>query len=188
MANQNVVADGKVVTIAYILTVDGQEIERAELNDPIQYLHGAGNIVAGLEEALEGHHAGEHLNVTVAPDKGYGEYNEDDIDRIDRRDVPDAAQLKPGMVVEMEDEEGYLFEATVIEVNSKEVVLDFNAPLAGKTLHFEVQIVDLREATEEEINRGFVGDDEDFDEDFDDDFDGDYYDGEDDDDADAPRR
>jgi FKBP-type peptidyl-prolyl cis-trans isomerase SlyD len=153
MSNNNV-GEGKVVSIAYTLTVDGQEIERADADNPVDYLHGAANIVPGLEEALNGRQIGERLNIVVTPDKGYGEYNNEEIERVARQDIPEADELRPGMTIEMEDEEGFIFDATVKEITNDAVVLDFNAPLAGKTLHFDVQIVDVREADEEELEHG----------------------------------
>src|SRR5690349_8484312 len=145
------IADGVVVSIAYVLTVDGQEVERADNSDPIDYLHGASNIVPGLEAALNGRKVGDKLSVTVSPDQGYGAYDKDEVERVDRRDIPGAETLKNGMVVEMEDDEGYIYEATVVEISKDAVTLDFNPPLAGKTLNFDVEIMSLREADEEEL-------------------------------------
>jgi FKBP-type peptidyl-prolyl cis-trans isomerase SlyD len=179
MAADKIGAD-VVVSIAYVLTVEGREIERADASDPIEYLHGHANIVPGLEAALDGHQVGDKFTVTVPPDKGYGQYDQDDIERIARSEIPNVDQLKTGMVVEMEDEEGYIYEATVKEINKDAVVLDFNPPLAGKTLNFEVEVIGLREANEDELDHGHPHgidfdddwdeddyDDEDYDEDFD---------------------
>jgi FKBP-type peptidyl-prolyl cis-trans isomerase SlyD len=132
------IADGVVVSIAYVLKVDGQEIERADREDPIDYLHGAANIVPGLESALSGRKVGDKISVTVAPDQGYGAYDKNDIEKIDRRDIPGSEQLKKGMVVEMEDDDGYIYEATVLDISKDAITLDFNPPLAGKTLNFDV--------------------------------------------------
>jgi FKBP-type peptidyl-prolyl cis-trans isomerase SlyD len=192
MTDNQIIADGKVVSIAYILTVDGQEVERADVDEPIDYLQGAGNIVMGLEEALAGRKVGEHFSVTIPPEKGYGNYDPDDLERVSRRDMPDAHQLKPGMLVEMEDEEGFIYEAVVKEITKTEVVLDMNPALAGKTLNFEVQVIAIRDADPDELDHGhphsefydedeYYGDDDDEDfDDIDDEFDGDYYEGEDD--------
>ncbi|MFN8374203.1 MAG: peptidylprolyl isomerase [Anaerolineae bacterium] len=150
------IADGVVVSIAYVLKVDGQEIERAESSEPIDYLHGAANIVPGLEAALAGRKVGDKLSVNVPPDQGYGPYEKDEIERVDRRDIPGAESLKKGMVVEMEDDEGFIYEATVLEITKDAVVLDFNPPLAGKTLNFDVEVIAIREADEEELAHGHV--------------------------------
>ncbi len=150
------VADGVVVSIAYVLKVDGQEVERADSSDPIEYLHGAANIVPGLESALNGRKVGDKLSVNVPPDQGYGPYDKEEVERVDRRDIPGAETLKKGMVVEMEDDEGYIYEATVVDISKDAITLDFNPPLAGKTLNFDVEVVALREADEEEMAHGHV--------------------------------
>ncbi|NWF70595.1 MAG: peptidylprolyl isomerase [Chloroflexi bacterium] len=172
------IADGVVVSIAYVLKVDGQEVERADADDPIEYLHGAANIVPGLEEALNGRAVGDKFSVTVAPEDGYGPYDKTEVERIPRKDIPGVEQLKRGMMVEMEDDEGYIYEATVMEITKDSVVLDFNHTLAGKTLNFDVEVVGLREADEEEIAHGHAHS-EDWDED-DDDWDDDDEDSDDD--------
>jgi FKBP-type peptidyl-prolyl cis-trans isomerase SlyD len=162
--------NGVVVSIAYVLKVDGQEIERAESTDPIDYLHGASNIVPGLEKALTGHKAGDRVSVTVAPQDGYGAYDKEEVERVARQDIPGAENLKKGDVIEMEDDEGYIYEASVVEVTKDAVVLDFNPPLAGKTLNFDVEVISLREADQEEIAHGHphsmgMHDDDDWDDD-----------------------
>lgn len=163
------IQDGVVVSLAYVLTVDGQEEERVTLEDPLEYLHGAENIVPGLEAALDGKQIGDHFSVTLSPDEAYGDYDAEDVETIDRRDIPGADTLKPGMSVELEDEDGYLYDATVREVTANGVVLDFNPPLAGKTLTYDVQVVALREAEEEELEHGhphgMYDDDEEYDDD-----------------------
>ena len=174
------IADGVVVSIAYVLKVDGQEIERADANDPIEYLHGAENIVPGLESALAGRKVGDKLSVNVPPDQGYGPYDKSEIESVDRRDIPGAESLKKGMVVEMEDDTGYIYEATVLDITKDAVTLDFNPPLAGKTLNFDVEVVSMREADEEELahghvhGMGFDEDEDDWDEDDEDDDDEEY--------------
>jgi FKBP-type peptidyl-prolyl cis-trans isomerase SlyD len=167
----NRIADGMVVSIAYKLTVDGDEIARAEANDPLEYLHGNQDILPGLEIALTGKKVGDRFSVTLEPDEAYGEYDEENIDEIDRVDIPDADQLEVGMVVEVEDEDGYSYMAHVAEITGNTVVLDFNPPLAGKTLSYDVEVVDIRLATDEELEHGHVHsdmyEDEDFDEEYD---------------------
>lgn len=166
----NRIADGMVVSIAYRLKVDGDEIARATADDPLEYLHGADDILPGLETALEGKKVGDRFSVTLAPDDGYGEYDEENIEEIDRVDIPDADQLKVGMVVEVEDEDGYSYMAHVSEMTDDSVVLDFNPPLAGKTLSYEVEVVDVRLADEDELEHGHVHSamyDDEFDDEFD---------------------
>jgi FKBP-type peptidyl-prolyl cis-trans isomerase SlyD len=167
----NRIADGMVVSIAYKLSVEGEELARAEANDPLEYLHGAQDILPGLETALTGKKVGDHFSVTLVPDDAYGEYDEDNIEEIDRVDVPDSDQLEVGMVVEVEDEDGYSYMAHVAEITDNSVVLDFNPPLAGKTLTYDVEVVEVRMADEDELEHGHVHsdwdeDDEDFEEEY----------------------
>lgn len=140
--------------LAYTLTVDGEVVETVDRENPIEYLHGAQNIVEGLEAALEGKQAGDTFEVTVAPEQGYGEYLEDDIEAIPASEFEDLDELQVGMELEMVDEDGDIVEATIMEITPDQVVLDFNPPLAGKTLHYKVEVVQVREATEEELEMG----------------------------------
>ncbi len=170
------IQDGVVVSLAYTLTSDGEVIERASSEEPLDYLHGAENIVPGLERALDGKKVGDRFTVTLEPEDAYGEYDEEEVEVVAREDVPDAEALEPGMVVVLEDEDGYIFDAIVREITSNSVVLDFNPPLAGKTITYDVQVVALREAEEEELRAGqpygFADDD------YDEEDDHDHYDDE----------
>jgi FKBP-type peptidyl-prolyl cis-trans isomerase SlyD len=148
------ISDGKVVSLAYRLSVDGEEIAAMDVNDPMEYLHGAQNIVPGLETALEGKQVGDKFSVTLLPEDAYGDYDDEDIETIDRGDIPDADQLEVGMVVEVEDPDGYAYMAHVKEITTDSVVLDFNPPLAGKTLTYDVEVVGLRVADEDELAHG----------------------------------
>ncbi len=150
----DVIKDGIVVSIAYKLTVEGTEIESTGTDAPLQYLHGADNIVPGLEKALTGKKVGDKISVTLSPEDAYGEYDDEDIDTIERDDIPDADSIEPGMELLLEDEDGYMFEALVKEVNADTIVLDFNDPLAGKTVSYDAEVVALRPADEEELDHG----------------------------------
>lgn len=157
----NKIQDGVVVSLTYVLTVDGQEIDSADREDPLVYLHGAENIIPGLEAALLGKQVGDKLNVTLPPEDAYGNYNEDDVEVIDRDDMPMVDSLERGMEVEVEDEEGNIYSAFVSEITDEHIVLDFNPPLAGKTLTFSnVQVLDMREADELELEHGHPHEDE----------------------------
>jgi FKBP-type peptidyl-prolyl cis-trans isomerase SlyD len=151
MTSENI-KNGMVVSLAYTLTADGQEVEHATADDPLDYLHGAENIVPGLERELAGKKVGDRFTITLEPEDAYGEYDEEDTDEIDRDDFPD--EIEPGMELLLEDDDGNLFEATVKEVTDDLVVLDFNPPLAGKTVTYEVEVVSLRPADEEELAHG----------------------------------
>jgi FKBP-type peptidyl-prolyl cis-trans isomerase SlyD len=164
------IRDGLVVSLAYTLTADGETIETSTSEEPLDYLHGAENIVPGLEAALNGKRVGDQFSVTLQPADAYGDYDDDDVETIPLSDLPDAETLEEGMVVVMEDEEGYLFDAIIREIGKDTVVLDFNPPLAGKTITYDVQVIAMREAEEEEIAAGQPYgfddfDDEDYDED-----------------------
>jgi FKBP-type peptidyl-prolyl cis-trans isomerase SlyD len=169
----NKIENGVVVSLAYTLEVDGEVVNTSDSNEPLEYLHGAENIVPGLEEALEGKTVGDKVHVVVPPEKAYGDYDEDDIDEFEMDEIPDSENLEEGMIVEMEDEDGFVYVGTVMEVSDGVVVVDFNPPLAGKTLTFDVEVLKLREADPEELDHGHPHSLDDFyDEEFeDDDFD-----------------
>lgn len=143
-----------VGTIAYTLTVDGNVVEVISRDEAIEYLHGAENLVPGLEAALEGKKAGDSFAITIVPEDGYGEYDPEDVDVINRSEFEDFGAIEVGTEIEMVDDEGDIYEAVVVEVTDTTVKLDFNAPLAGKTLHYEVEIIEVREATDEEVDLG----------------------------------
>ncbi|MBK8024372.1 MAG: peptidylprolyl isomerase [Chloroflexi bacterium] len=159
------IADGKVVSLEYVLTVEGEEVARTDNDDPMDYLHGVGEILPGLETALTGKKVGDSFRITLPPDEAYGEYDEEDIEEIDKSDIPNVNELEVGMVVEVEDEDGYSYTASVQEIRNDVVVLDFNPPLAGKTLTYDVVVKGVRDATEEEVQHGHAHSDWDEDED-----------------------
>jgi FKBP-type peptidyl-prolyl cis-trans isomerase SlyD len=149
------IAKDSVVSIDYRLHLgDGKIIDESEPGDPLVYLHGYEEIVPGLEKALEGKKAGESLKVEVAPKDGYGEYDPDGVEEVPREDFPPDMELEAGGIVSATDEDGDDVEFLVKEVRPKTVVIDFNDPMAGKTLHFEVTVREVRAATEEELEHG----------------------------------
>lgn len=149
------IAKDTVVSLAYTLTVDGVLTEDATVDAPFEYLHGNQNIIPGLERALEGKKVGDKFDIVVQPADGYGEYDENNVDVVSKKDMPEAASFEEGMVVMLEDEDGDLFEAIVQEITEDSVKLDFNDPLAGKVLNYSVEVVALREASEEELAQGY---------------------------------
>jgi FKBP-type peptidyl-prolyl cis-trans isomerase SlyD len=150
------ITEGVVVSLAYTLTVDGKEVESADRDEPLDYLHGAGNIVPGLEELLEGKRVGDRVHATLPPDMAYGDYDPEETDEFERELLEIDVDLEVGMEVEVEDEDGYTYVATVIKLTDDTVTLDFNPPLAGKTLTYDLEVVALRPATEDEIDHGHV--------------------------------
>ena len=150
----DLIGDGVVVSMTYVLTVDGEEVGRAGTDEPLEYLHGAENIVPGLEAALAGKRVGEQVQVTIPPEEAYGEYDDEEIDEFDLDELPGGEELEEGMIVEVENDDGDIYVGTVVEITPESVVVDFNPPLAGKTLTFNVEILSLREANAEELEHG----------------------------------
>jgi FKBP-type peptidyl-prolyl cis-trans isomerase SlyD len=146
----------RVVTIHYTLKDhSGTVLDSSAGGEPLAYIQGHGNLVSGLEKALEGKQLGNALAVVVAPAEGYGERNEALIQRVPKRTLQGAGDIKKGMQFQARTEDGMrLF--TVAAVIGDMVTLDGNHPLADQTLHFDVEIVDVREATAEELEHGHV--------------------------------
>lgn len=147
-----------VVLIHYVLTNDDKEVlDSSEGQDPLAYLHGTGHLIEGLEAQLLGKAAGDKLDVTVQPGDGYGEFNEELV-QVVPNDVFDGVEsIEPGMQFETSNEDGSGGETiTVVSVENDEVTIDGNHALAGVTLHFAVDIIEVREATAEELEHGHV--------------------------------
>ena len=169
-----------VVVMDYSLTVDGEVVDSSKENGPIAFLQGRGNIIPGLERALEGLKIGDSKKVTVPPADGYGEMDPESFVDDPRAEFPAEIPLEIGTEIQVAMDDGSEDIAIISDIKSDSIQLDFNHPLAGKTLHFDVTITDLREATEEELEHGHAHDDmDDWDEDFDDD---DFEEDDDDDD------
>jgi len=145
----------KVIAFHYTLTVDGEAVESSRDRDQqLWVLLGHGQLIPGLEKALDGHEAGETLAVDVTPEEGYGARQEGQIQRLSKKYVPQANRLKPGDVTVLRLKEGGQRAATVHKVGMSTIDLDMNHPMAGKSLHFDVTIGEVRDATEEEIQHG----------------------------------
>jgi FKBP-type peptidyl-prolyl cis-trans isomerase SlyD len=151
------IAKEKVATIDYTLTDDkGELLDSSEDDGPLSYLHGHGNIVPGLEKALEGKTVGDSLKITLPPSDGYGEHDKKLIQTMPRDRFPDGEiELGTRFHAESRGESRVL---TVTAVNDRGVTVDGNHPLAGRTLRFEVTVREVREATGEEIEHGHVHD------------------------------
>jgi FKBP-type peptidyl-prolyl cis-trans isomerase SlyD len=145
-----------VVTIHYTLKNDGGEVlDSSSGGEPLAYIQGHGNLVAGLEKALEGKPAGAILAVVVNPAEGYGVRDEALIQRVPKRSLQGAGEIKKGMQFQARTDDGMrLF--TVTGLVGDMVTLDGNHPLADQTLHFDIEVVDVREATTEELEHGHV--------------------------------
>ena len=149
------VADGQVVIIHYTLKNDqGDTLDSSVGSDPLPYLHGAGNIVPGLEGALAGKSVGDSVDVVVAPEEGYGVRNPAAVQDVPREAFPADAEVEPGVQFVMQGEGGQVIPVWVVAVEGDTVTLDGNHPLAGQSLHFSVTIESTREPTEEEKTHG----------------------------------
>ena len=145
----------KAVTFHYSLRDDdGNVIDSSEKREPMTYLHGQGQIVPGLEKALEGKQAGDEVKAKVPPAEGYGIRDEENVFNVPRRKLPDG-KLAPGMTMQLQTEQGPVV-ATVKAVKGDYVTIDANHPLADMTLHFEVKVVSVRDATDEELAHGHI--------------------------------
>jgi FKBP-type peptidyl-prolyl cis-trans isomerase SlyD len=146
----------RVVLIHYTLKDDaGAVIDSSSGADPLAYIQGHGNLVAGLEKALEGKKDGDTVAVSVSPADGYGKYDAALIQRVPKRSLQGSGEIKKGMQFQGQTPDGMrLF--TVTAVVGDMITLDGNHPLADKTLHFDVDIVSVREATAEELEHGHV--------------------------------
>ena len=150
------IASNRVASIHYTLTNDeGQVIDRSPEAQPLSYLHGAGNIVPGLERALEGKSAGDTFNVDVTPEEGYGQRNDGLIQTVPREAFQAVDSINPGMQFRAQTDNGPLV-VTVVEVDDAQVKIDGNHPLAGQTLHFAIEVANVREASEQEKQVGHV--------------------------------
>lgn len=145
-----------VVSLEYVLRLeDGEIVDQSDSSEPLTFLQGGGEIIAGLEQALVGMYVGDEREVVIAPADGYGEYDPENYEIMPRHAFPDDLKLMEGMELVLKDSEtDEVFEAQVAELKGDKIVLDLNHPLAGETLHFTVKIAGLRPATSEELAHG----------------------------------
>ncbi|MEH6579373.1 MAG: peptidylprolyl isomerase [Amphritea sp.] len=150
------VADKKVVLIHYTLTnVDGEVMDSSEGSDPLAYLQGMGNIVPGLEKEMLGKQAGDKVNVEVSPEEGYGELNDELVQEVERSAFDGVDDIQVGMRFMAQTAWGEQ-PVIVTALTDETVTVDGNHPLAGQTLKFDVELVEVRDATEEELEHGHV--------------------------------
>jgi len=146
----------KVVAIHYTLTDNnGQVVDSSDGGDPLYYLHGFGNIIPGLEDALLGKTMGDKISVTIPPEKAYGIYNENDKIQAQKSQFKGMDDLKIGMDIQTRTKEGIKM-YRIEKIFGDTVILDGNHALAGETLNFDVEIMDIREASDEELQHGHV--------------------------------
>ena len=157
MGQITTVRKGRVVGLSYVLSDEnGEMLDQSEKNQPLEYLHGSGDIIPGLEKALEGRKLGETLKVVIPPADAYGEYEVSLVDEVSRDQFPGIEDIQPGMQFQTTMDDGAPMVINVTAVDEDKVVVDGNHPLAGVTLVFEVEIVGIREASNAEIEHGHV--------------------------------
>ncbi len=150
------ITSGKVVSIDYTLTDDkNTTIDTSKGGEPLAYIHGSGQIIAGLEKALDGKKAGDALQVKVSPEEGYGLRDDEKVIVIERSKIQGVPNLKEGMQLQASGGAGAQV-VTVKKIAGEEVTLDANHPLAGENLNFDVTVREVRDATAEEVSHGHV--------------------------------
>lgn len=151
------ICDHAVVAMHYTLkNAEGAVLDSSEGQDPLTYLHGTGGIITGLEAALLDKAAGDQLTAVIEPKDGYGAIDPSLVQVVPRSAFAGVESIEAGMRFTASDEQGQQQSVAIAAVNGDEITVDGNHPLAGETLHFEVEVVSVRAATEEEISHGHV--------------------------------
>ena len=160
MSELKSVKKDRVISLNFILNDENGEIlaQSAE-GAPLEYLHGSHDIIPGLEKALEGKHVGENVRVVIPPSEAYGEYEVSLVDEVSRDQFPGIDDIQPGMQFQTTMDDGAPMVINVTAVDDEVIVVDGNHPLAGVTLVFDVDIVAVRQASEDEISHGHVHED-----------------------------
>ncbi len=145
----------KVISISYSLKDgQGEELDRADTDKPLEYLHGSGNIVPGLENSLNGLKVGDKKEVTVEPKDGYGDILADLKMEIERKSFPADQKIAIGMEFMAELSDGKKHPFNVVDIKDDKIHVDGNHPLAGQTLYFSIEIMNIRDATADELKHG----------------------------------
>ena len=145
------VEENLIIAIDYTLTVEDEVVDSSEGREPLEFLQGAGNIIAGLEREMLNMTVGESKKVVISPVDGYGEMDEEAFMEIPKNQFPESIPVEVGTELEVKNEAGEPTYARIEEVENNIALLNFNHPLAGKELHFDVEIISIREASEEEL-------------------------------------
>ena len=149
----------KVAGIHYTLTnKKGEKIESSVGAEPLVYLHGNGNLITGLETQLEGKKVGDKFTVQVKAADAYGDYDEELIETVAKADFEDQNELAVGKEFQYSDDEGEIYHVRIVKIDNETVTVDGNHPLAGQDLTFEVEVVSIRDASDEELDHGHVHD------------------------------
>lgn len=151
-----VVSNNKVVVLDYTLTDNNKQVLDQSTDGSFAYLHGASNIIPGLENALLDKQVGENIKVSISPEDGYGQRDDSLLQEVSIEMFESANQVQVGQQFHAQGADGHDILITVTKVENDTVTIDGNHPLAGEQLNFDVTIVDIRDATEEEISHGHV--------------------------------
>jgi FKBP-type peptidyl-prolyl cis-trans isomerase SlyD len=148
------IEQGKVVLIDYTLkNSEGEVLDTSEGREPLPYLHGSGNIIPGLEAALDGKSSGDQVNAVIEPEKAYGVRDENQVGKVARSDLEGVGDISIGTQLQAQTPQGPRV-VVVVEMDDESVTIDANHPLAGETLHFDVTVGEIRDATAEEVEHG----------------------------------
>lgn len=146
----------KVATIEYTLkNNDGDVLDTSEGNDPMTYIQGIGNLIPGLEDALAGKGVGDEVQVTIPPEKAYGLPDAELVQVVERNVFQGVDDLQVGMQFQAQSDQGTQV-IWITDIEGDQVTIDGNHPLAGETLNFDVKVVDVRDASAEELDHGHV--------------------------------
>lgn len=151
------IEDQRVVSIHYKLTNEaGEQLDASPTDEPMVYLHGAQNIIEGLEKALAGKAVGDTFKVSVQPNEAYGEKEDGLVESVPKEAFGGIDKIEAGMQFQAQAADGHMQVVTIVEVKEDTVMIDANHPLAGKVLNFEGSVVDIREASAEELEHKHV--------------------------------
>jgi FKBP-type peptidyl-prolyl cis-trans isomerase SlyD len=150
------IQDQVVVKLDYTLHVEDEIMESTDDGEPIAFIQGIGQIIPGLENALYGMKVGEKKTISIEPEEAYGAYDPESLEVARKDEFSEEIPLDVGTFLDLRDDEGEVLSAQIIEADEETVTLDFNHPLAGKALTFEVIVAEIRPASEEELDHGHV--------------------------------
>ena len=149
------IANNHVVEFNYTLKDDeGNIIDQSPIGQPLAYLHGYQNIIPGLESQLAGKTVGDNFTATINPADAYGEFDDAAVQEVPRENFQGVDNIQPGMQFQSQTDDGHVMLVTVRDVQDDMVIVDANHPLAGKTLHFDVEVTNVRDASPEELQHG----------------------------------
>ena len=150
------IAKDSVVYFNYTLKDDEGNVLDQSQGQPLAYLHGYGNIIPELEKQLLNKKVGDKFTTSIAPEEAYGEYSDEYVQEVPKANFQGVDNIEAGMQFQSQTDDGHVMLVTVRDVQDDIVIVDANHPLAGKTLHFDVEVVEIREATAEELAHGHV--------------------------------